>query len=92
MSGSAIALILLLSLSMAVAAFCHSTIRSFMGASTASALISTVLFQGAIYHNLGYLDPFFPIALVTGAFFGFLISIPVGLVARAIHARRQLPK
>lgn len=88
MTGSIIAILILLIIAITVSAFCHSIIRSFFGASIASALVSTILFQFAAYIELGYLDPFFLIAIVTGAFYALLISLPVGIVTRAIRSRR----
>jgi len=88
MSGSVIAILVLLLIAIVVSALCHTTIRSFFGASIASALISTVLFQFAAYVEFGHLDPFFPIAIFFGALYALVISIPVGLVTRAIRQRR----
>jgi hypothetical protein len=86
--SSVIPILVFLGISIAVAAFCHSVIRSFMGATIVSAFISTVLYQLAGFVVLGYLDPFFLIAIVVGAFYALLISIPVGFVTRSIRARR----
>lgn len=70
-----------------VAVVCHVGIRSFMLACLTSALLSTLLLQVIAYTELGYLDPFFIISLVTVAFYAFVISLPVGWATRAVRRR-----
>ncbi len=82
-------IVILVGLSAAAAAFSHSFIRSFILASVAAALASTALFQVVSFVELGHLDKFFPIAVVVGAVYAFLISIPVGFVVRRIRSQRQ---
>ncbi len=45
-----------------------------------SAFISTILFQAVGYLVVGYLDPFFLIALIGGWIISFIISLIIGFV------------
>ena len=77
---------MLLVISVVVAFFAHALIRkfflSFLVACIASAIIASVLFQVAAYLHIGYLDPFFPIAMVISCAIAFGIAAAVGLVVR----------
>lgn len=93
MNGSVIAILVLLTFGIAVSAVCHATIRPFFGASIASVLISTVLFQFAAYIALGYLDPFFLIAIVYGAFYACSSPFPLDSSHEpSVRTRLRLPR
>ena len=76
---------ILLTIAIAVSAFCHATILSFLRACIESAFVSTALLQLAAYIEFGVLDPLFPSAIVTGAYYALIISILVGLFRRLIR-------
>lgn len=66
------ALFLLLALVLSVVA--HQFIRYWLLASAAAAAVFTTVVQIIGYLSLGYLHKFFPIALITGGFFGFAVA------------------
>jgi hypothetical protein len=69
----------------------HSLIHRYWVASILSAFVSTILFQVIGYFILGYLDPFFLIALTVGWFVAFIVSLIVGLVLRGIQGADKNP-
>ncbi len=58
---------------------CHFLIKSNVVASFISASIAVIVFQVFNYFNIGYLDPFFIIAMITTGFIGFFVSFLIGL-------------
>jgi len=66
-------------ISVLVGIIAHYNIKQYSKALILSGLISSVLFQVAAWIYIGYLDPFFIIALVTGMIIASLISAVVGL-------------
>ena len=44
--------------------------------------VSSILFQIANYIYIGYLDPFFIIALIVGAIFSSLVALIIGFIFR----------
>jgi len=56
-----------------------------------SAFISTILFQVAGYFVVGYLDPFFLIALIGGWLVSFIISLIIGFVFLASGENKTTP-
>jgi hypothetical protein len=63
-------------------------IHNYLPAAAAAATIATLTFQLIVRLQLGYLDPFFPIALVVGA----ALAFPIALVVGAIPAVRTRTK
>ncbi len=56
----------------------HSLQRRFWLAVTLASITSTVLFQVFVFYQLGYLDPFIPIAIVITLFISALCACMVG--------------
>lgn len=73
---------------LAVSIVTHAFIRRFLLACLVSTLVATLLFQVFAYWQLGYLDPFFIIALVTTGICSLVISAVVGLPF-ALYRRRN---
>lgn len=82
MSESTIGILILLGISAVVAAVTHCFYRRYIIACLLSAFVATLLFQIAVFLRLGYLDPFFPIAVVVGGSISFVIALVVGGVVR----------
>lgn len=61
----------------------HRYLQTYSSASIAAAATTVVVFQLIVYLQLGYLDPFFPIAVVTTGALSLVISFIVGLPIRA---------
>lgn len=66
-------------MSIAVSGFAHKFIKSFLLAVMTSAIFVTLAYQVLGYALLGYLDPFFVIAIVFSAICASLIAALVGL-------------
>ena len=79
MDKSAIAFIVFCVLSIITALGFHAKIKKYLFASVLSAIVSSIIFQIIGYFVLGYLDPFFIIALITGAAVAFIIALLTGL-------------
>jgi hypothetical protein len=65
--------------SLVVATITHSLVRSFLVASLIAAITSSVLFIILATIHDRSLDKFFLVAFMVCAFFGFIISLLVGL-------------
>ena len=75
-------ILILLGISGVVATVTHCFYRRFIGACFLSAFVATLLFQIAAFLRLGYLDPFFLIAVSVGGSISFVIALVVGAVVR----------
>ena len=64
-------------------------LKSYLLAAILSASVSTILFQLIGYFVVGYLDPFWLIALVVGWAVAFLIGIIVGLLFLHLHKKKK---
>ena len=72
--------ILILSLiSIVFAVLLHMIVKKYIQASLIAGIMSAVLFIVVDYIHMGYLDPFFPFALITSSVIGFIISLVVGI-------------
>jgi hypothetical protein len=82
MSESMIGILILLGISGVAATVTHCFYHRFIGAFFLSAFVATLLFQIAAFLRLGYLDPFFLIAVAVGGSISFVIALVVGAVVR----------
>jgi len=82
MSDGTIGILIFLGISGVVAAVTHWFYRWFIIACLLSAFVATLLFQIAAFLHLGYLEPFFPIAVAVGGSISFVIALVVGTVVR----------
>ena len=65
----------------------HIKLKRFWVASVLAALTASIIFQVIGYLVLGYLDPFFMIALVTGGLVALILAGLVGLSVRYFRKR-----
>ena len=89
MSEGATGFLVLISISVFVALLAHWLIRHYLVASLCAAVMASVGFQFAAYLHLGYLDPFFIIALATGAVVAFAIAALVGIPFIRVRRKRK---
>ena len=82
MSESTVGILILLGISGLVATVTHCFYRRFLPASLLSAFVATLMFQVTAFFRLGYLDPFFPIAVAVGGCISFVVALVVGGVVR----------
>ena len=86
-------LIILSILSIVCSLVSHTLIRAMSLAIPLAAVFTAILFQVITYFQLGYLDPFFPITLVTTFAISFLIAIVIGVPfniwGRNVHEKKH---
>jgi NhaP-type Na+/H+ and K+/H+ antiporter len=73
----------LLGISILSAAVWHRFVPKFALATFGATASSVVLFQVGAYIDLGHLDPFFLIAVVTSSIVAAIVAILIGLPIRA---------
>ena len=86
---SLISLFVFLAITISCSCLIHGYCKRYFTAAILSGFFSTVLFQAIGYLVLGYLDPFFIIALVGGWIASFVISLFVGSLFLAVRKRRE---
>ena len=78
--SAGIGLVILAIVSVSCAVIAHWRIRDYSRASLASMLAAAVLFQGIVWLQLGYVDPFiviaFPISLAITGSIAMLVGVP----------------
>lgn len=79
MSEAAVGIIVLISISIVLSFVAHYFIKKYLLALIISAIIATISFQIAVYIHVGYLDPFFIIALFIGGLIALGISAIIGI-------------
>jgi hypothetical protein len=70
--------------------FWHWIVRRLMLAVLGATITTIGAFQIIGYLQLGYLDPFFEIAIVTSGAFALLVSVSVGILFQVNPFRRWL--
>ena len=89
MSEGEVGLLILLTLAAVSAMAWHWVLlRSFSAATFLATVTAVVLFQVAAYFQLGYLDPFFMIAVATSSVVCFVVALLVGWVFSALRGRK----
>ena len=83
MDDNLIGLVIFVTISVATAVVAHWRFKNYWPATFLSTLLSVVLFQVVVYIELGYLDPFFLIAIVTSGAAAFVISVLVGTLIKS---------
>jgi|GEM_PF-2082447 len=76
--SAGIGLVILAIVSVSCAVIAHWRIRDYSRASLASMLAAAVLFQGIVWLQLGYVDPFILIAFPTSLLISGSIALIVG--------------
>ncbi len=79
MNESNLPIIGLISIAIITSLLSHFLIKNYKKAIIVSSISSAVLFQVAVYIQLGYLDPFFMIAMVITGVITALISAVIGI-------------
>ena len=87
----AMPLLVFLALSLASAVLWHRYVPRYSSASFGAAVTSTAVFQLLAFLDLGYLDPFVIIAVITSFTAAFVVALLVGLPIRARRKLRQEP-
>lgn len=90
MSAPVIGIFVFLGLALLAGVVWHSVVSKYYAASLLAGTTAAILFQVVDYLHIGYLDPFFPIALVSTSGLGFLISLLVGLPFRSRRNRSHV--
>ncbi len=83
MDEGTIGLIIFFATAVASALLWHRFVASYLAAIAASTVTAVVAFQVMAYIHLGYLDPFYLIAVVTTTIFAAIVSLLVGLPFRS---------
>ena len=89
MDESMVGIVALSAISLIVSVVTHCIIKHYGKALLISGIISSVLFQIAGYIVMGYLDPFFIIALITGGIVAVCISVIVGIPFLLIRKNKK---
>jgi hypothetical protein len=79
MNEGTVGILVLIMISIIVSIATHAMVADFSRALAISVIISCIAFQVASFIHIGYLDPFFIIAIVTSSFIIGIISSLVGL-------------
>lgn len=87
MIKSIMPLIIFCFISISIAYLSHKKINNFFLASLWAAIISSILYQLIGFIILGYLDPFYLIALAGGVVIAFLIALLIGIPV--VHNRKK---
>ena len=82
MSEATVGWLVLLSIAVVSAIAWHILLRSFLLATLLATTTSAVLFQIAAYLHVGYLDPFFLIAVAISSVICLFVSVAVGMLVR----------
>jgi len=83
------AILSIIGLCAVTAVICHWLIRGYVVASLWAAVIGDILLQIASYIEIGYLNPFFPIALITGGCIALGITLLVGVPFAVVRRRKR---
>lgn len=82
-------IVVLVAVSIFAATLAFLFIRSFWAAEIIAVVFSAALFQAAAYLHVGYLDPFWEIAVVLSAPVVVITCAIVGVCVRTIQSRRE---
>ena len=85
MSEAIVGWLVLLSIAVVSAIAWHILLRSFLLATLLATTTSVVLFQIAAYLHVGYLDPFFLIAVATSSVICLFVAVAVGMLVRGSY-------
>ena len=83
MSEATVGWLVLLSIAIGSALAWHILLHSFLLATLLATITAVFLFQVAVYLQLGYLDPFFLIAVATTSVVCFFVAVAVGMLVRS---------
>ena len=89
MSEGTVGLLALFTVALLSAAGWHLALRSFPAATLLATATAVVLFQVVAYAHLGYLDPFFMVAVATSSVVCLVVALLVGWLFLVIRRRRK---
>jgi phosphatidylserine synthase len=78
MDEGALGFLIFIAISISFSLVAHWRMKAFWAASILSAVFVVIIFQVLSYIQLGYLDPFLPIAIVVSGLIAIAISIAIG--------------
>ena len=79
MSESIEGIIIFSIVAVAVSIISHALIKKISSAILLAAISTALIFQLVVYFLAGYLDPSFPVALITTFLMAFLIALIIGV-------------
>lgn len=88
-SEGALGFLILSGISVVVAIGAHRALPNFVVACGVTAVVSTALFNIAASMHLGFVDPFWLIAVVVGGGYAFVVSALIGAVLRKWRRRHM---
>lgn len=88
MSEGTVGLIILLTIALGSALAWHWLVTAFVPAVLGATITTVIAFQVSAYIYLGYLDPFFLIAVATSSAMAAVVALLVGLPLRARRKQR----
>jgi hypothetical protein len=88
MSEGAQGLLVLFTVALVTAVAWHWVLCSFPAATLVATATAVVLFQVVAYAHLGYLDPFFMVAVATSSVVCFVVSLLVGWAFVVMRRRK----
>jgi hypothetical protein len=72
-------LVILVGLSLLASLASHAFVKGYLTAAIVSTLMANLLFQIFAYFRIGFLDPFFLVALLIGSLISLGIALLIGL-------------
>ena len=85
MSEGTAGLVILAAIAMASALLWHWLVPRYIAAVVGATITTATAFQFVAYLHLGYLDPFFLVAMITSSMMAAVIALLVGLPFRAVR-------
>lgn len=82
MSEGTIGLIVFFSLAVVSSLVWHRLVASYFSATIGAAITTVIAFQIAVFLHLGYLDPFFLVAVATSSIIAVVAALAIGLPFR----------
>lgn len=79
MDEGTLGIVILISTALVVGIAAHAFIRRYFLASVVSAVAVDVFFHFFAYLQLGYIDPFFVVSLITAGVIALIISMLIGI-------------
>ena len=89
MSEATIGIVVFALTAVASAAIWHWLLRHYFLASFGAAICAALMFQVFAYLHAGYLDPFYPIAVVVSLAIAFVVALIVGPLIEFFRLRYE---
>jgi hypothetical protein len=85
--GGHLEILIVVGIALVSSAYWHHYFPKYVAASLAAALTTEIVFQVIVYVQLGFLDPFFLVAVFTSGALALVIAFLVGLPIRSRRKR-----